>query len=193
MKQILFILLFAALVFAAPTHVCNSAAGGSISLDGNVNAAGNTSGCFIFTANTLTLDCNGYTIYGTGAEIGIYSQYRATTVKECVFRDLSVPVYFRANTENIVQDTVIYNAVDGIWLRNFNATTISNTTIYNTTRGISINLISNSNTIYNTTIFGNDRGILLNSASKTNVSYNNISYNTNYSIVLEGSSNTSNI
>ncbi len=73
----------------------------SNSLDSNITAAGN---CFNITADSVVLDCKGYTITGDGSGIGIKVFDRAgVTLKNCLIRNFTNSIYLNYSNDTIIQ------------------------------------------------------------------------------------------
>ena len=145
--------------------------------------------CFNLTANGVTLDCAGHTVYGSGAETGVFvKDTNDTRVENCVFAGLNYGVRVDPSYNNTVIDSVVYSSGVGLWLQSSHNNTIQNVTVFNSTYyGIVLNETSDYNTVYNTTSWNNTLyGIHLNTGNYNNFSYNNVSYNRGHGVYLVG-------
>lgn len=124
-------------------------------LTADINWSGGT--CFIVTAENVTLDCQGYTVNGsgqTGLTYGFYTDQLNTTIKNCIIDRFNKSIkYYTADNGLILNTTSITSATGGfgIWLdTNANYNEIINSTGISTLLyGIYIKSASNYNNITN--------------------------------------------
>jgi parallel beta-helix repeat protein/surface protein len=153
----------------------------------NATASG---GCFVISADNVTLDCNNFWItYSTGGvagDYGIYSSRFNTTIKNCNILDgnwsslagaFRYAIYFNtADNGTIFNNFANTSNSDGIYIyngANFNNLTL-NRGISNSSYGIYLFTSSNNNILANNTGISNlNRGICLNGVSN-NILINNI-------------------
>lgn len=130
MKKIILIsLVLSVLTFSS--HASASSCGSittSTTLDSNVGSSGT---CFSIDANSVTLDCAGYTITGsaTGYGIEIYSK-SGITIKNCKITNFDTAIYVETLSNSLFDNLDIYGNVGselvGMWLWDFNGNDIYN-------------------------------------------------------------------
>ncbi len=109
-----------------------------------LNASDNLTSCggdgLYFGADGLTLDCNGYSIYGSGTEEGLSSlggNHDNLTIKNCNISNFETGIYFlEASGIVINNNSISNNDYDGIYLSNLQNSTIANNSIFNHRRGM---------------------------------------------------------
>lgn len=131
-----------------------------------------TGNCIKIDANTVTLDCDGYTITGDGTGYGIYANGKSgVTVKNCVIEDFAYGIYFyQVSNSNILDNTI----------------TNSNS------RGIRVLYYSNNNIIGNTITSSKYDGIQIYKSPSNTVTDNNIDGSAYYGIRVSSPPSTGN-
>ncbi len=126
-----------------------------------------TVGGLIIGANEISLDCQGYSIYGTyfGSDEGIYNDlYDNVNISNCKIINFTKAVYWSLSTYGIFENITIENQRDRGSM----------------THGIQITSNANNNLVNGTTVFGAATGVNIDGAYNNNITFSNI---TNSSIL----------
>ncbi|MEM7820715.1 MAG: NosD domain-containing protein, partial [Candidatus Aenigmatarchaeota archaeon] len=156
--SILLGLLFALAAFSSPAAAlsCGDTITASTTLTGNLGPCSGNG--IVIGANNIELNCNGYSITGTGTGNGIYLGGRTNvTIKNCIISKFSYGIYLYSSSNNtLTNNTANSNSNWGIYLKsNSNYNTLTNNTA-NSNSNCGINLESSSyNTLTNNTFNSN--------------------------------------
>ncbi|MBI5159163.1 right-handed parallel beta-helix repeat-containing protein, partial [Candidatus Micrarchaeota archaeon] len=167
---------------------CGSLAN-SLTLSTNVSIA---TTCLDFTADSITLDCNGYSIASNGNGAGVNATGRKNIViKNCNIRNFTVGVNFtKTNYSDILNNQVWNNSLYGVYFTTSNSSNITSNNVYNNSGyGVYLAYSSNNNTISSNNISNNSNtGIWIYLSSDNNtISSNNISNHSVYGILSSSS------
>lgn len=127
--------------------------------------------CFVFNANNLFLDCDGYRLTGIGSNTAIYSEdYSNFTVRNCRIRNFSMGVRALDSFNNTVVNVNVSNGTTGVSFLRIQNSSISNSTYLNLS-GFSLSIVtSHGNAISNILSTKSlDDGIYLNGAVRNNI------------------------
>jgi parallel beta-helix repeat protein len=144
------------------------------------------------TANDITLDCNGYSIIGSGGGYGIYLNVKTgVTIKNCFVNSFSRGIYLIWSINNAITSNTVSNGVEGIYLTASSSNNaITNNIALNNQVGIFLASFSNNNIIANNTASNNNFGIGLTSSSNNNIIANNTASNNAIGIEVSGVRNS---
>ncbi|MBI5159166.1 right-handed parallel beta-helix repeat-containing protein [Candidatus Micrarchaeota archaeon] len=149
----------------------------SSTLSSNVQAAGS---CFVFNADSITLDCNGYNITGNGNGAGVNATGRKNIIiKNCGIRNFTVGINFtKTNYSDITNNRVWNNSWYGVMFTTSNSSNITSNNIYNSSSsGVYLSSSHNNSVSSNNVYNGSSNGISIFNSHNNSVSLNNISYN----------------
>ena len=159
-----------------------------------LNFAGGT--CMQINANSITLDCQRYTIDGTDAlySYGVIDNgFDNIIIENCIITDFHRGIFFLndANFGTFTNNTIISNMDSGIYLENSINNILTNNTISSNSGwgGIRIWSGSNNNILTNNTINYNTNGILLVSNYNNILTNNTVNANSEKGIYLDDSFN----
>ncbi len=156
------------------------------------------SACVKIAASNVVLDCNGFSINGSGTSgtsFGILVDGPLTnvTIRNCSsISGYSVGIYdYKANNTNITNVNFIGNVMDGIYLYSSNNNALSGDNVSGTTGYTDFGLYSSSNNVISNSIAANSgAGFNLGSGSNNNTLMNDIANgNSNYDFTISGSVN----
>jgi len=131
-----------------------STAGATYSLLNDVSSPGAT--CFTSNESNITLNCNGFTITGTGTGNGFTSTAANQTVKNCIFNTFTTGISLTGINGVILNNTVINLSNYGMSITGAGSS-ITNNSVYNSTWGamtigstidVINNLINNATTSF---------------------------------------------
>jgi len=133
----------------------------------------------VITADGITLDCDGYSIIGSGWHTGILLDNRNNvTIKNCVVENFMYGMEIIASSNNTISNNIVSNNDYGIYLYSSSSNTISNNNASNNDYGIHLFLSSNDNTISNNDIYSSHyHGIYIGESLSNTISNNNASNN----------------
>jgi parallel beta-helix repeat protein len=143
----------------------------------------NNNGVLIINASDITLDCNGMILIGNRNGYAIHMNKENITIKNCLIKNYSKGIGIETNYSNIFNNTLDFNRLDNIQLKDSTNVNIYNNHIINNIGFFGILLEDSTNVnIYNNHIVNNLVGIELINSTNITISDNNISDN-DYSIV----------
>ncbi|MBI5159164.1 right-handed parallel beta-helix repeat-containing protein [Candidatus Micrarchaeota archaeon] len=131
--------------------------------------------CFTITADSATLDCNGYSINGNGNGAGVNATGKVSiTVKNCVIQNFTTGINFTStNHSDVLNNTLYNNSLYGIFFTNSNSTNVSFNTAYNNSAyGAFLNSSINI-TLVNNTLLQNELANVFLSDSFSNKAFQN--------------------
>ncbi|MBW2999967.1 right-handed parallel beta-helix repeat-containing protein, partial [Candidatus Woesearchaeota archaeon] len=149
-----------------------------------------SNGVIIMNASSITLDCDGATIFGNNSGYGIYNYDEdSVTIKGCTVKNYTSAIYIRGVTSNnyvrfnnIINNTLVNTSSSGIYLWYAANNTIENNYINRVAYfGVYLYYYAQNNTVESNTINGEDytdQGIRLHSAG-IGVNRDNIIKNNN--------------
>jgi parallel beta-helix repeat protein len=150
-----------------------------------------TGPCLNITADHITIDCNGKSIFSTVDISGIYSSKDYVTIKDCNINmgneTGGFGIELRNSYSSLIRDNTLYDQYDGIYMENCTGTILANNTItHNYHKGIHLHE-SYANTFENNSISSTDfYGIMFTRSSHNTIRNNKIS-NGWYGILIEDS------
>ncbi|MBU0894106.1 MAG: DUF2341 domain-containing protein [Nanoarchaeota archaeon] len=86
-----------------------------LNIGASTTLTSNSGDCYVFNQNDGTLDCAGYTIYGSGPTSTslINSNHRTgITIKNCRIEDANLVIHFFDTNNSKIENTTIYNTTD---------------------------------------------------------------------------------
>jgi parallel beta-helix repeat protein len=171
------------------TSCPNITMSGAYSLGSNLVGAPNSASplggfaCVKIAASDVILDCNGYSITGSGSSntygVLLNGSLTNVTVKNCPgISGYSSGIYVYQSSGNLFYNNTVFNNTYGIQLETSSGNNLTNNTARNTTRGFYLRSSANNlladNVAYNST----DSGFfLIFLASNNNLIANNTAYN----------------
>jgi len=125
--------------------------------------------------DNIVVDGAGYTLQGTGSEIGIYLLFRSNvTIRDVTIRAFYLGIYMTDSSNSTISgNTVANNYDEGIYLSSSSNNTISGNNITNNRFGIYLNKAPN-NSVSGNNITSSYHGIELEESSKCSIYENNI-------------------
>jgi parallel beta-helix repeat protein len=179
------VLLFAAEALATDITACTTFNASTFyNLTADISNSGAT--CMVMANNTI-LDCQGYTIDGTGASntYGVYANNSVNvTVFNCTIVQFNQGLLFNyTDASNVSWVNSSFNSQNGLRLMNSSGNLLSNNSANNNSlHGVFIDLSSKNNTIaFNFVNNNTQQGVILNDSSNdNNVSFNTVNYNTQH-------------
>jgi parallel beta-helix repeat protein len=137
-------------------------------LQNNLN---NAIDCIIINNDSITLDCNGFSIIGQGEDVGfgVSSYFQGTYITNCKIQNFSIGIYLNSNHGSTIINNDVFSDTVGInlaWSRN---NMVKNNNIYNIsqhryghdTSALNLEFDSTNNTISNNVIQFSPNGISL--------------------------------
>src|SRR3989344_2498447 len=167
---LLALLIFAGQVDATDISACSNlnSAGTTYNLTSSITNS-NAFGCMNITANSIILDCGGFTIDGsqTGNQYGINATGRTNiTIRNCIITDWTQNIRFNNVNDSIIENTNVtrmsgaWGTANAIRLQNSDNNTLRNVSI-TPTGDIGILLTASSrNVLANITIMSNNTNSL---------------------------------
>ena len=144
--------------------------------------------CLAIKANNITLDCNGFSVTGSGEWSGIYLEsVVGVTVKNCIVEKFRIGINDgNGNMNTFERNTARYNVDTGFLITANGDNIIHNTALENGASGIGV-IGSNNNINYNRADSNNENGIVL-FGDGANYAFKNLSQkNKNSGILINNS------
>jgi len=133
-------------------------------------------------ADNITLDCDGYSLTGSGSNNGIsVNSYSNVTIKNCSLTNFYVGTYFIYSSNNILTNNIATSSYIGFFFDSGAYNNIISNTANNNQYGIYLNPSADNNNITNNTLTNNSNiGVYINAGSNNIINFNKIYNNTNY-------------